>query len=149
MQKTPQCLFDLSTKKCHNPGPTHQKTASVICPSSHEDKQGQVWKVLTPAQGHTTQVTASKVLRHLKSPGSLDCRDRPGLLTTYHCLNHQSLPLKNLGPVHEEMVPPARGYHNRGTGGREITTPTCQLISGLVPRHTHLGRYPPVFSCFL
>ncbi|GFU91890.1 hypothetical protein TNCV_3192741 [Trichonephila clavipes] len=30
---------------------------------------------------------------------------------------------------------------DRGTGVREITTPTSQLISCLVPRHTHMRRY--------
>ncbi|GFV78297.1 hypothetical protein TNCV_94571 [Trichonephila clavipes] len=29
-----------------------------------------------------------------------------------------------------------------GTRVREITTPTSQLISDLLPRHTHMQRYP-------
>ncbi|GFV43639.1 hypothetical protein TNCV_2679401 [Trichonephila clavipes] len=34
-----------------------------------------------------------------------------------------------------------RMVEDRGIGVREITTPTSHLISGLVPRHTHMRRY--------
>ncbi|GFV19176.1 hypothetical protein TNCV_3223941 [Trichonephila clavipes] len=35
-----------------------------------------------------------------------------------------------------------RMAQGRGNGVREITTPTSQLISGLVPKHIHMRRYP-------
>ncbi|GFY24041.1 hypothetical protein TNCV_1010941 [Trichonephila clavipes] len=84
-------------------------------------------------KGLITQVTASKARQsRLKALDILQCRDRPELLAAYQeGFAKPDIHFNSVEGMNFRMA------QDRGTGFKEITSPTSQLINGFVTRHAH------------